>query len=157
MRRNEFENSSYNAQNTLPAAVYVENSTSDSTIKPYDRTEVEDLKSSQTIVTDSDTVSNSKQQLNPLRRIFILEPPIFLLNFATSLSCKFATTYIIFANKNSMHFIEQQLQQCLIFNTFSGRIYQSITLSVLQSYIWTHRSRMRANVGHFECNNRPCK
>lgn len=93
MGRNEFENNTYNAQSARNETIYVQNSISDPTVNQYGHTEVEDMISSQTIVTDADTVSNSPQPLNPLRRIFILEPPIFLLNFASSLACKFAQTH----------------------------------------------------------------
>lgn len=75
MSGNEFENNLYNAPNGYLEA-------------GHRRTTVEDVNSNQTIVTDSDAVSNSVPRLNRYRRIFILEPPVFLLNFATSLTCK---------------------------------------------------------------------
>lgn len=161
MGRNEFENNTYNAQSARNETIYVQNSISDPTVNQYGHTEVEDMISSQTIVTDADTVSNSPQPLNPLRRIFILEPPIFLLNFASSLASVVFTNQLLYqsckvifghteaecqpmlgiSNATINHDIENEVQPYVSRIILANSLVSSILPAILALFIgaWSDR------------------
>lgn len=88
MNGNNFENNVYDAENitnTPSYPEYTQNSVNDPTLDRYQAAEVEEVNSGQAFV----VASAETQHLSPLRRVFILEPPIFLLNFSTALACRF--------------------------------------------------------------------
>uniref|UniRef100_A0A0A1WLL2 Proton-coupled folate transporter n=1 Tax=Zeugodacus cucurbitae TaxID=28588 RepID=A0A0A1WLL2_ZEUCU len=160
MGRNEFENNTYHAANMPNVTVYVQDSMSEPATNGYDRTVVEDVNSSQTIVTDSDIDSNT-QQLNPLRRIFILEPPVFLLNFASSLSSVVFTNQLLYqscrvtfghteaecepmlgiSNATINHDIENQVQPYVSRIILANSLVSSILPAILALFIgaWSDR------------------
>ncbi|XP_053967215.1 uncharacterized protein LOC128868765 [Anastrepha ludens] len=164
MGRNEFENNVYIAQNSGNEPRYPDyapNSVSDPALDPYQPVEVEEVNSSQVIVANSDAGSSATQQLNPLRRHFILEPPIFLIYFAQSLasvvftnqllyqSCKVIFGYaeaecqpmlgITNANTNSQ--IEKQVQPYVSRIILANSLISSIMPAILALFIgaWSDR------------------
>ncbi|CAD7014370.1 proton-coupled folate transporter [Ceratitis capitata] len=148
MSGNEFENNLYNAPNGYLEA-------------GHRRTTVEDVNSNQTIVTDSDAVSNSVPRLNRYRRIFILEPPVFLLNFATSLTSVVFTNQLLYqsctvvfghteaecepmlgiSNATINHEIENQVQPYVSRIILANSLVSSIIPALLALFIgaWSDR------------------
>ncbi|XP_036331955.1 proton-coupled folate transporter-like [Rhagoletis pomonella] len=149
MNGNSFENNVYDAENITNTPSHpadIQNSVN-----------VDEVNSGQAFVDDS----AKRQRLNPLRRVFILEPPIFILNFSTTLpsvvftnqllyqSCKVIFDYteedcqpmLGIANATTNSDIEKRVQPYVSHIILANSLVSSIVPAILALFIgsWSDR------------------